>query len=119
MVREPVVAQPRNKTLFQMIQEVQEHNVDMGWREGDTRFAEYVALLHSEVSEMLEAWRDHKRNEYTTPEGKPDDVGSEIADVFIRLLDMCDVYGYNLEHEYERKMKYNRTRAYQHGGRTL
>lgn len=43
----------------------------------------------------------------------------KLADVFIRLLDMVDVYDFDLEAEYERKMAYNRTRPYRHGGRTL
>src|SRR5262249_40737012 len=40
-------------------------------------------------------------------------------DVLIRLLDVCDIYGIDLATEYERKMAFNRTRPYQHGGRTL
>jgi NTP pyrophosphatase (non-canonical NTP hydrolase) len=50
---------------------------------------------------------------------KPEGVGSELADVLIRLLDMADVFGLDLTFEYERKVAYNRTRAHQHGGRTL
>jgi len=46
-------------------------------------------------------------------------VGSELADVLIRLLDMSDVFGIDLAAEYERKVAYNRGRAFQHGGRTV
>lgn len=46
-------------------------------------------------------------------------VASEFADVLIRLLDECYRHDVDLEAEYERKMAYNRTRAYRHGGRTL
>jgi hypothetical protein len=44
-------------------------------------------------------------------------VGSEFADVFIRLLDYCARFGVDLEAEYERKMAYNQTRPYRHGNR--
>jgi len=107
------------KRLAEMAAEVRALNTDKGWRTGETTFGEYVALLHSEASEALEAYRNRRLNKYTTPAGKPDDVGSELADVLIRVLDMCDVYGIDLQVEYERKMAFNRTRPYQHGGRTL
>lgn len=50
---------------------------------------------------------------------KPEGVGSELADTLIRLLDTADVFGIDLGFEYERKVAYNRTRSFQHGGRTL
>jgi hypothetical protein len=147
------------------------------------------------VSEALEAYRDHRLNDATAaPTGvpaidkklappKPEGVGSEFADMVIRLLDMCDVFGVDafdmdveladipplspgldpeegatfgdwmawlhakiaetiqdtyvtagtlravvtaaghfgidLTAEYQRKIAYNRTRAFQHGGRSL
>jgi len=56
-------------------------------------------------------WRRYRRRRQT--EG----VGSEFADVFIRLLDYCSRFDVDLEAEYERKMAYNRTRPYRHGNR--
>jgi NTP pyrophosphatase (non-canonical NTP hydrolase) len=92
-----------------MQSEVREYLTYNGWRNGDTRMAEYVALLHSEASEILEEWRNHNEAE----------MHLEFADVLIRLLDMCDLYGTNLALAYRAKMDRNWTRPYQHGGRTL
>jgi NTP pyrophosphatase (non-canonical NTP hydrolase) len=112
-----------------MRREVSALNTAKGWRNNGTTYAEYVALLHSEVSEMLEAWRQWKETDATKPiseqdvrDGtfpKPEGIGSEMADTLIRLLDMADVFGIDLYREYARKMTYNWTRPYRHGGRTL
>lgn len=107
------------KSLDAMRLEVFELNYDKGWYEDDRTFGDGVALLHSEVSEMLENFRSRGLETYNTEAGKPDDVAAEVADVFIRLLDMCHRYKINLETEYERKMAYNRTRPYRHGGKAL
>jgi NTP pyrophosphatase (non-canonical NTP hydrolase) len=110
--------------IDEMTAEVREVNIEKGWRSEDKTFGEYIALLHSELSEALEAYRDHRLNDatevvYASRLPKPEGVGSEFADVLIRLLDTCDVFGIDLEAEFRRKVDFNRTRPFQHGGRTL
>lgn len=41
----------------------------------------------------------------------------ELAGVLVFLEQLCDHYGIDLMAEYTRKMAYNKTRAYRHGGR--
>jgi NTP pyrophosphatase (non-canonical NTP hydrolase) len=112
------------KTLAQMQAEVVEVNERHDWGNGaPVPFQTAVANLHGEVSEAWEAWRRWGTNDMTgcigpiTDPQKPEGVGSEFADIFIRLLDNCAAYGIDLEAEYERKIAYNRTRPVKHGGK--
>lgn len=113
-----------SKTIEEMQVEVYQNNVGHGWFEADRSVGDDVALLHTEVSEMFEAFRVTGLSDATGPVRglrgmeelpKPEGFGSEVADVFIRLLDTCKRRGIDLEWEYERKMAYNRTRPYKHG----
>lgn len=116
------------KTLAAMTQEVLEWCQSKGWYDKPVSFGEAMALLHSEVSEALEAWRiwgtdDGTAGSAITPGGdpgaKPEGVGSEFADLLIRLLDCCVRYNVNIGFETRRKMNYNKTREYRHGGKAL
>lgn len=113
------------KFLDEMQAEVTEFEKDEGWYDQPVSFGERMALLHSEVSEALEAYRVWGLEDATflkLPEGvdgKPEGIGSEFADVFIRLLGDCRRWNVDLSFEYERKMAYNRTRPYRHGGKGL
>jgi NTP pyrophosphatase (non-canonical NTP hydrolase) len=67
--------------------------------------AEKLALIHSEVSEVLEALRDEDRQH----------EAEECADVLIRLLDYCGWRGIDLERHFDRKMEINLQRPHLHG----
>lgn len=71
----------------------------------DNAIATRLMLVVSEVSEALEALRktDYKNFE------------EELADVAIRLGDLCGGLGVNLEYEIIKKMEKNRQRGYKHG----
>lgn len=97
-----------NKTLDDFMDEVYRVNKANGWYDQERTFGDGIALIHSEVSEALEAYR---KNTGT--------VGEELADVFIRLLDMCHRLDVDLYSEYEKKMEINKKRGYRHGGLKL
>ena len=89
-----------------------------GWNYPPPTFGEAIALIHSECSEALEAYRDNGLADSTSTD-KPEGVGSEFADILIRLLHYSALFGIDLDAEYERKMEYNNTRTHRHGGRLL
>ena len=111
-----------NIPLNIMAREVRDVNTANGWRGGDVApisFGELVALLHSEVSEALEAYRDRGFESWYRDDGKPEGVGSELADVLIRLLDTADRVGVDLASAYVEKLAHNRGRSWRHGGKRL
>jgi len=50
---------------------------------------------------------------YTKPIGIP----SELADIIIRVLDICGAYGVDIDAAVESKMEFNETREVRHGGK--
>lgn len=68
-----------------------------------------LALIHSEVSEALEAFRkDDKEN-----------FAEELADVVIRVLDCATGLQIDLDNEIAKKLEKNRGRSHRHGGKKL
>lgn len=117
-----------DRVFARMLEEVYRLNHAKGWFDNDRSVGDLCALLHSEVSEVLDAYRKKGFADATTGEmtlkgdgtgtmvgPKPEGVGSEMADILIRLLDMARRWDIDLPAEYERKMNYNWTRPYRHG----
>lgn len=48
---------------------------------------------------------------------KPEGFGIELADVIIRVLDLCRAMGIDIQRCYELKTAYNESRPHRHGGK--
>lgn len=98
-----------------LAKEVNQIAVEKGWWKGERNEGELIALMHSELSEALEALRHGN-----PPDDKiPDFTGveAELADVIIRIMDMAAAKGYRVGQAVDAKVAFNRTRAYMHGGK--
>ena len=78
-----------------------------GFGKNPSLAAEKLCLLHSEISEILEALRD----------GDEEHEVEECADVLIRLVDYCCWRSFDLDGAVEAKMAKNRDRPAMHGRR--
>lgn len=94
-----------------------------GWHDPAPTDGESAALVHSEVSELLEYLRkspEHLDERIGTYEwGDFRGVEAEAADIVIRLLDWCHRRGWRLPEAIVAKMRYNNLRPYRHGGKVL
>ena len=79
---------------------------EKGWWKEKRNEGELIALMHSELSEALEAMRNHAKKEA---------IAEELADCCIRIFDYCGAKDIDLEKTLLKKIKYNKTRPYRHG----
>lgn len=121
--------------ISELIKKAHEYAVEKGfYPEGEERnTGELLMLIVSELGEALEAHRynrfvDVKKvvnnplNSFDFPQWKfnfeaciKDTFEDEIADVFIRLFDLCGYLEIDIEKHISAKMAYNKTRPQKHG----
>ena len=119
-------------------QVIHQNAVDHGWYDGVTPetigpdfIPSKLALVHSEVTEALEAFRNNNmtphlvKNEdgsthlahFSMPgEGAFDE---ELADAVIRIFDLAGFLDIDLETAIHMKHEYNKTRPHCHGGKVV
>ena len=118
--------------INELSKQIHENNKRKGFYEDEKNIGEMLALIHSEVSEALEAdrkdkwcadlslsWAEstnddpHFKDHYEeTIKGTFQD---ELADIMIRVMDLAQFKGIDLEAHIQVKMKYNSMRKYKHG----
>lgn len=113
--------------LASLIDRCHKISLSKGWWETDSKdfalrradlqaVSSRLCLVHSEVSEALEALREGKI-ETEFKDGKPEGMEVELADVIIRIFDMAGGLDLDLVAAIRTKMEYNRGRSHRHGKR--
>lgn len=116
---------------------------EKGWHDVETSMTERIMLIVTECSEAVESirrnepaiWQKGKVREPLTLDQspikllpnspdwdsnvKPEGVLVELADAAIRILDICEAQGWDLEQAIKIKHAYNKTRPYRHGNKVL
>jgi len=108
-------------SIHGMAAEAHEMALAKGWWDSSRDIPHCLALIHSEVSEALEAYREHgSRNpddvDYD-PNPKPEGFVYELADILIRVGDLARHCDLDLETAVKEKMEFNSTRGYRHGNK--
>ena len=103
----------RDYTIDQWVTNCHSRSLDAGWWPSHTErsselYASKIALIHSEVSEMLEGLRKGLPDSHL-PERSAEEV--EAADIAIRLFDYCGARGIDLAGAIIAKVLYNAKRA--------
>jgi NTP pyrophosphatase (non-canonical NTP hydrolase) len=118
------------QTLRQWAEYVWEQNEYLGWHDGRDRIDSFkddalaicmkIANIHAELSEALEEVREGQLEIYYHDDNpKPEGFGIELVDAIIRIMDLAQSLGVDLQECFERKMAFNKTRGYRHGGKRV
>lgn len=131
--------------IKKVIKKVYQNAKQHGFWKDERTVGELLALIHSEVSEALEEHRNGRKINETYYSGKrelalerggyivtkidekiitkeckkPEGIPSELADIVIRVFDICGHYEIDLEAVIKEKMEYNKSRPRKHGGKTI
>ena len=94
---------------------------EKGWWDEPRTIGDCIALCHSELSEALEEYRNGEdlKTVRFGENDKPEGFAVELADTIIRIADLAEKHGIDLEAVLKLKMAYNKTRPFRHGGKRL
>ena len=101
--------------ISEIQKEIHETAKSKGWWEYPRGTPECIALMHSELSEALEAYRiGNPMSEKIPPFSQ---IEEELGDEVIRILDYAEHNGFEIGPAVAAKMAYNKTREYRHGNK--
>lgn len=132
--------------INELAKEVHENAVAHGWWDKPPTLPEALCLIHAELPEALEEYRDGNPLVYGTcalaaedceysglcdnvghpsESGeiagpcKPEGIAVELADVILRTLDLMAALGVDVDAVVMAKHRYNLGREYRHGGKRI
>ena len=105
-------------TLEMLTEIIHQNAKDKGFWNDKKSTGDIIALMHTELSEAFEEYRNNKPLHYIE-NGKPEGFAVELADVIIRILDWAGHEKIDMEKIILEKHKYNATRPFMHGGKKL
>lgn len=95
--------------FLSLAKEIHENAKEKGWWDKPRDIPELLCLVHSEVSEALEAYRNFDTEEFER----------ELADIVIRVFDMAVALNIDIQQAVVDKHLYNTTRSFKHGGKRI
>ncbi len=121
--------------INKLAKEIHENSKKKGFFDEPKNIGEMLCLIHSEVSEALEAdrkckyanmeafeslmffvsYRDYERFKIAFKNDIASSFEDELADIMIRVMDLAAFKGIDLEKHIELKMKYNSLQEHKHG----
>jgi len=102
-------------TVARLQEEIHRTAIEHGWWDRDRPIGEVLMLAVTELAEAMEAHRDG--NPASAKISAFSKVEEELADTIIRILDLAEGRGFDIEGALRAKMAYNETRPYRHGGK--
>ncbi len=100
-----MITEIKGQSLNQLAQTCHRISVEKGFWDEKRNIGEALMLIVTELAEAMESHR------------KQDDANfkEEVADTFIRLLDLCGGLNIDIEEEIAKKSEKNKARPYKHG----